>query len=323
MLEKLEELSTQIGHTRLKKLNYKGANVFAKLEYLNNSGSIKDRAAMHIMKSSILSGEITKDTTIIESSSGNFAIALATICKEIGLRFIPVVDPNINQMNLEMIEMLTDHQEMVTDLDCTGGYLLSRIQRVKELCSQIENSFWPNQYENPENAQAYELTLTEEIKNSFEQLDYVFIAVSSGGTIMGLTKGLKKAFPNIKVIGVDIEGSVIFHNKPLKRFVSGLGASKVPKILDKSRIDDVVIATHHDIIEGCIDLFKNEMIFAGASSGAVYHAVQTYFAKNECKGQNAVIICPDRGYSYQNTIFNKEWAAKFAPKQEEKISIVI
>lgn len=321
MLEKLEKLSGLIGNTRTKEIDFNDAQLFVKLEYLNNSGSIKDRAAFHIMKEAILSGKVNEQTTVIESSSGNFAIALATICRAIDIPFIPVVDPNINEMNLELIKMLTDHQEMVTEIDETGGYLLTRIQRVEELCQLYENSFWPNQYTNPENPKAYELTLCPEIINEFEDLDYIFIAVSSGGTLMGLSNGLKNHYKNLKIIAVDIEGSVIFQDTPKKRYVSGLGASKIPEILDKEKVDDVIIVTHKEIIEGALELLKKDLIFGGASSGAAYFAAKKYITENKILNKKGLIICPDRGFSYQSTVFNSKWAKRFETSEKPLVNV--
>lgn len=317
MLEKIDRLKNLIGNTQTKQINFLQSQLHVKLEYLNNSGSIKDRAAFHIMRQAILSGKVTQDTTVIESSSGNFAIALATICRTIGIKFIPVVDPNINQMNLELIKMLTDEYVMVDVMDETGGYLLTRIQRVKDLCVEIENSFWPNQYENPENPKAYEQGLCPEIIQQFPQLDYLFVSVSSGGTIMGLSNGLKKHYPNLKVVAVDIEGSVVFQFIPKKRYVSGLGASKIPKIVDKTKIDDIIIVTHGEIIRGANEQLREDLIFGGASSGAAYFAAKKYMTENGILNKVGLIICPDRGYSYQNTVFNPKWSKKFELEKVE------
>ena len=311
LLKSLDKLSSLIGNTKTKQINFLPSELHVKMEYTNNSGSIKDRAAFHIMRQAILSGKVTQDTIVIESSSGNFAIALATICRTIGIKFIPVVDPNINQMNLDLLRILTDEHVMVDEIDETGGYLLTRIQRVKDLCAEIENSFWPNQYENPNNPKAYEQGLCPEIIQQFPVLDYVFVAVSSGGTVMGLSNGLKKHYPTIKIVAVDIEGSVIFHSMPRKRYVSGLGASKVPKIMDRSKIDDIVIVTHREIIQGANEQLRDDLIFGGASSGAAYFAAKKYMTEHGLQDKVGLIICPDKGYTYQSTVFNPAWSKKF------------
>lgn len=307
MLEKIESIKSLIGKVPAKRLNFSKVDMYAKLEYLNYSGSVKDRAAIYILEQAILNGEIDHNTTVIESSSGNFAIALASICRELGIKFIPVVDPNINKMNLEILNILSYRVEMVHERDCTGGYLLTRIEKVKELCQQVPNSYWPNQYENPNNPKAYSIGLATEIAREFPDLDYVFISVSSAGTIMGVSKILKATIPGIHIIAVDIEGSVIFGYPPSKRYVSGLGAGKVPLFLDMEYLDEVIIVSHDDIVEGCFRLFREHLVFGGASSGAVYAALEKKLNKQEISTGKGLLLCPDRGFSYMDTVFNPDW----------------
>lgn len=319
MLQKIKELELLIGNTPVKKLKHSGIDLFAKLEYSNFSGSIKDRAALFIIHQAVLNEEVNENTTIIESSSGNFAIALASICCELGLKFIAVIDPNINTMNRQLLEMLTPHVIMVQNTDVTGGYLLTRIEKVKELCAETENSYWPNQYDNKNNPIAYEYGLAQEIHQSFEKLDYIFVAVSSTGTLMGLAKELKRKNEYIKVIAVDIEGSVIFNQAPKKRYISGIGASKVPTHLDPVYIDDVIIVSHEQIVQGCRDLLKKQLVFAGASSGAVYFAACKYAEMHHLQGKTGLIICPDRGYTYLDSIYCNEWSSRFKTVPEKLI----
>lgn len=319
MLEKIASIKALIGQVPAKQLNFRDVDIYAKLEYLNYSGSIKDRAAVYILEHAILNGEIDKDTTVIESSSGNFAIAIASICRELGIKFIPVVDPNINKMNLEILNILSYRVEMVQERDYTGGYLLTRIDTVKHLCQSIPNSYWTNQYENPNNPKAYATGLAEEIIRDFPTLDYIFIAVSSAGTIMGLSKVLKTHLPALQVVAVDIEGSVIFGFPPSKRHISGLGASKVPPLLDTRLLDEIIIVSQDDIIEGCFQLFKDHLVFGGASSGAVYAALKRKIDRREMpSGSIGLLLCPDRGFSYMDTVFNPGWR----PQMESSEKVV-
>lgn len=298
-------------------------NLFAKLEYSNLSGSVKDRAAYNIVTEAIKKGKINKGTTIVESSSGNFAIALAYICRELELNFIPVVDPNINKSNLDILHIMCDRVCMVEEMDWTGGYLLTRIETVKSICSEIENVFWTNQYENPDNYQAYYNGLGVELCNAVVKPDYVFAAVSSCGTITGISRRMREDLPNAKIIAVDVEGSIIFTDSPQKRHFSGLGASKRSVMLDQAYVDDFFIVSHLEIVQGCTDLLREQRIFGGASSGAVYSAIQSYFRNNEpeMENPNVYMICHDRGYPYLDTVYNKEWVEKNLVHEEElKIS---
>ncbi len=293
----------------MRNLNLPEINLFAKLEYNNFSGSIKDRAAINILTKAIEDGRVNSDTTIVESSSGNFALALASFSKVLGLKFIPVIDPNINHAYETQLNLLCSDVVKVQERDNTDGYLLTRIEAVKDICKTRPNSFWTNQYENPDNYLGYYNTLGVEISEKFDRLDYVFIAVSSGGTISGVAKRLKERFPNIKIIAVDIEGSVIFQNIPKRRYVSGLGSSKVPSILQVSLIDDVVIVSHKDLVKGCYELMNEQMVLAGGSSGAAYAAIKEYFRIHTITGKpNVVFLCADRAEPYLNTIYNADWA---------------
>jgi len=201
----LELLRNTLRPTPHVQLAMKGMDLFAKLEYVNPVGSIKDRPAYWILKRAAERGEICEDTTVIESSSGNFAAALASFTHLVGLRFIPVIDPNISGTYESFLRRICPTVVKVEDRDDTGGFLKTRLQKVKELCATIPNAYWTNQYGNPDAVEAhYELTATE-ICADFDSLDYVFIAVSTAGTIAGVSRRLKEHYPNIRVIAVDTE----------------------------------------------------------------------------------------------------------------------
>jgi cysteine synthase A len=308
LVSDLESIAQFVGNTPLKKVAFPHADLYVKLEYCNYSGSIKDRAALNVIRHGILQGHIGPETVIVESSSGNFAIALASICRKLGLKFIPVIDPNINKAYEELLGLLAPAMVKVQQIDNTGGYLLTRISTVQEICATDCRAFWTNQYGNPENYLAYYHGLGVEICEAFDRLDYLFIGVSSGGTITGVSRRVKEKFPAIQVIAVDVEGSVIFGQKPQKRYVSGIGSSKVPPILADALIDDVVFVSQADIVRGCYDLLDELSIFGGASSGAVYAAIKTYLGRKAARRTpTALFLCPDRGNAYLDTIYNGEW----------------
>ncbi len=303
------DLVTPITKIKIKGLDY--VNLFVKLEYFNRTGSVKDRAAQHIIKKLINLREIDKDTTIIESSSGNFGIALSLVCREHGLKFICVFDPNISPVNQLLIENMCSCYINVTERDENNGYLLSRIKKVKELKNEIENSYWINQYANPYNAEAYYNTLGDEICHQVNGVDYVFVGVSSGGTITGVSQRVKDLYPNAKIIAVDVQGSVIFGGKPGKRYIPGIGSAMVPDIIKYARIDDVVIVDEIASIKACKELLREHMVFAGGSSGTVYAAIKKYFHDNKITSdKNVVTIFADRGDRYASTIYNDEWVFK-------------
>lgn len=310
MISRLTSIEALIGNTPLRKLDCDTMHLYAKLEYNNFSGSIKDRAAYNILLEAIRDGLVYENTEIIESSSGNFAIALGSLCRVLKLKFIAVIDPNINALYEKQIRLLTDHVIKVETVDHTGGYLLSRIDRVKEICNSKDNIFWTNQYENENNYLAYYKGMGAEICSSFSALDYLFVAVSSCGTITGLSRKVKEKFPKITIVAVDIEGSVIFGAPAKKRHVSGIGASKTPLILKEAVIDEIVHVSEVNIVRGATRLLRDHNIFSGASAGASYWAVSNFF-KDDCDPSRSVLfLCPDRGHGYIDTVYDHAWATK-------------
>lgn len=275
---KIEEL---IGNTPLIKLkatdlalcNY---NFFAKLEGFNPFGSVKDRSAFYIISKLIKLGLINKQSTIIESSSGNFGIALSAMCKQYNIPFICVVDPCVSPTNERIMRYMSAQVVKVNMPDETGGYLLSRIKKVKELCATIKNSYWINQYANKYNAEAHYYGLGSELTKQLDIIDYLFIPVSSGGTITGVSRRVRQANPQVKIIAVDVVGSVIFGNKPRKRYISGMGSSMQPRLLKDAKIDWVIWIDELETIQGCLELLDSHSIFAGGSSGTTYKALKQF-----------------------------------------------
>lgn len=315
----------EVGNTPLVKIGLTdkpNLHLFAKLEFYNPTGSVKDRAASYVIKRILDEGIIDKDTVLIESSSGNFGVALSTYSKMYGLKFICVIDKNTSPVNEMLIKSTGAQIIKVNEPDEFGGYLLNRILKVKEIVKKTSNIYWVNQYENPLNAKAYYESLGNEICNEVDcNIDYIFLGVSSGGTITGISQKIKEKFPNAKVIAVDIFGSVVFGNAPKKRYIPGIGSSMVPKILQNASIDEVVWVNEIETVECCKELLHEHAIFAGGSSGSVYAAIKKYFSIRKIKETvNVVCILPDRGERYCNTIYNDCWCNEFL-RDNEKMKI--
>src|SRR6266446_2396200 len=308
---RLELLRKTLRPTPHVPLAMKGMDLFAKLEYVNPVGSIKDRAAYWILTRAAERGEICEETTVIESSSGNFAAALATYTHLVGLRFIPVIDPNISGTYECFLRRICPTVVKVEDRDDTGGFLKTRLQKVKELCATIPNAYWTNQYGNPDAIEAhYELTGTE-ICTDFASLDYVFIAVSTAGTIAGVSRRLKEHYPNIRVIAVDTEGSAIFGGAPRKRHIPGIGSSIVPPLLAYAEIDDVVWISERETVAACQELLTTHGLFVGGSSGTAFAAIKRYAPRmTGATPPTVLFLCADRGTPYLDTVFNPTWATR-------------
>src|SRR5438105_2105054 len=279
LVTRLQQLGKTLRPTPHVPLAMEHMNLFAKLEYVNPVGSIKDRPAYWILKRAAERGEICDETTVIESSSGNFAVALAAFTHLLGLRFIPVIDPNISGTYESFLRRLCPMVVKVEERDETGGFLKTRLQMVKHLCATIPNAYWTNQYTNPDAVDAhYELTASE-ICADFDSLDYVFISVSTAGTIAGMSRRLKERYPKVRIIAVDSEGSIIFGGEPRKRHIPGIGSSIIPPLLSHARIDDVVLIPEGETVEACRELLTTHGLFVGGSSGTAFAAIKRYAAR--------------------------------------------
>jgi 2,3-diaminopropionate biosynthesis protein SbnA len=311
LVTRLEQLRKTLRPTPHVPLAVEGMNLFAKLEFVNPVGSIKDRPAIWILKRAAERGEICDDTTVIESSSGNFASALAAYTRLVGLRFIPVIDPNISSTYESFLRRLCPTVVKVEERDDTGGFLKTRLQMVEHLCATIPNAYWTNQYSNRDAAEAhYELTASE-VCADFDSLDYVFIGVSTAGTIAGMSRRLKERYPKVRIVAVDSEGSVIFGGPPRKRHIPGVGSSIVPPLLADAKIDDAVLIPERETVRACHELLANHGLFVGGSSGTAFAAVKRYAARMAgAKRPTVLFVCADRGTPYLDTVFDPTWATK-------------
>lgn len=285
--------------------------VYVKLEMFNPGGSIKDRTSLNIIKRGLEKGEINQETTIIESSSGNLGIGLAQICHFIGLKFICVVDPKTTSQNLKMLKVYGAKIDMVPEPDPkTGEYLHARVARVQALQKEIPNSYWTNQYANPYNPGAHHQTMHEIIHALDRKLDFLFVSVSTCGTLRGCREYLRFfGLTDTKVIAVDARGSAIYNDPPTKRLIPGHGAARIPELMQPDLQDEVVHVTDIDCIVGCRRMLDSEAILVGGSSGGVLMAIEK---KRPEIPKDAVIaaIVPDGGDRYLDTIYSDEWVTK-------------
>ena len=287
-----------------------GVEVFAKIEALNPGGSIKDRPAYNIITKALESGEITRDTTIVESSSGNFAIGLAQMCAYLGLRLVCVVDIKTTAQNVRIIEAYGARVDLVTEPDPeTGEFLQARLHRVRRILDSIPDSFWPNQYVNRDNSGSHYGTTMPEIVDALgPDLDYVFLATSTCGTLRGCAEYLRERRIATKIIAVDAMGSVIFGRPSGKRLLPGHGAGVVPKLFAPDLAHDVVHVSDLDCVVGCRRLVQQEAILAGASSGGVISAIERLLADDKIRRPSrCVAILPDRGERYLDTVYSDSW----------------
>lgn len=276
-----------------------GYDVFISLEGLSPSKSIKFKTAVNIINQLELQygKENLKTKSIIESSSGNLAIALAQICKERKYNLTIVVDPLVSPSVLKYIELYQVNVVKVTEKDMNQGYLLSRIEKVKELISSGDY-IWTNQYENPANVEAHNKYTAQALYKIIPNPDFLFLGAGTCGTLTGVSSFYKKHSPKTKIIAVDVEGSIIFGKEPKTRLIPGMGAGKVPQNLDLQYIDEIIWITEKQTISMIAKLRDDTGILFGGSTGTIMAAILNYFNESEIKPKKVLTISPDFGDKY-------------------------
>jgi N-(2-amino-2-carboxyethyl)-L-glutamate synthase len=309
-----DDILLKIGKTPLVKLSrvFKeyDFDLYAKLEGFNPGGSIKDRAALSIIRNALKTGEVGPGTTVVESSSGNMGIGLAQVCSYYGLTFVCVIDPKTTASNIEILKAYGAEIDYVSEPDLeTGEYLPARIARVRELLKTIPGSYWPDQYSNQYNYKAHYETMSEIVTQLGRAPDYLFCAVSTCGTVRGCGEFVRNNELPTTIVGVDAVGSVIFGGSSTKRLIPGHGASVIPSLSRPELVDKVVKVTDLDCVIGCRRMAQKEAILIGGSSGAVLMAVDRLKETLE-PGAKCVVIFADRGERYLDTIYSDSWVSK-------------
>lgn len=305
------EILDVIGSTpvvRLRNLTtHREAELVVKLECTNPAGSLKDRPAWYIVEHAERTGRLPAGGTIIESSSGNFSIALAMIGAARGYRVIAIVDPKLTPTNRALIEAYGAEIIVVDECDDSGSYHKTRIALANRLHEQIPGSFRPDQCFNPLNGEAHYMTTARELLTQTPHLAAVVCTVSTGGQLGGLARAVKEHAPHVDVVGVDVEGSTVFGGEPHAYLTPGVGLSWTPANLsDLSLIDEVYKVTDEDAYQACRTLVRCEGLLAGVSTGAAL-AVALAKAMRGRPGWQVAFLASDRGERYLATAFNEHW----------------
>ncbi|MFH1836380.1 MAG: cysteine synthase A [Methanobacteriota archaeon] len=290
-------------HVRLSKLTGKDdAEVIAKIESTNPGSSVKDRIALYMIQEAEKKGLLTKDSIIVEPTSGNTGIGLAMVCAQKGYK-LKLTMPDT--MSLERRKILKAFgAELVLTPGASG--MKGAIEKAEELAWEDSHVFIPHQFKNKANVLAHRETTAKEILREVESFDAFVAGVGTGGTISGVAEELKEKIPNAKFIAVEPQDSpVISGGKPGPHKIQGIGAGFIPSILRKDLIDEVVKVGNDDAFATSERLAREEGILAGISSGAnVWAALQV--AKKLGKGKRVVVILPDTGERYLSTPLYEE-----------------
>jgi cysteine synthase A len=294
-----ESILDLIGNTpmlSLKKLT--GLPVFAKAEFLNPGGSIKDRVAKNMIEQAEKRGALRPGMTIIEPTSGNTGIGIALVGVQKGYRVVIVMPENMSEERKKIIRALGAELVLTKAEDSIGG-CVAEVGRRKE---EDPTVFIPQQFENPDNPRIHYLTTAQEIWDQMDGKADVFVSgMGSGGTLGGVGRFLKERNPKARIIAVEPKNvSALLGHEPGFHKIQGIGDGFIPSVLDVSLIDDVIEVTDDDAISTARDLARVQGILVGTSSGAnVWACMQA--AKKAGPGQNIVTVLPDRAERYFST----------------------
>jgi cysteine synthase A len=288
-------------------------DLYLKLEACNPGGSIKEKNAAFLIKRAEQDGLLKQGGTIVESSSGNFGIGLAMVGAARGYRVIIVVDaktpPPMRRMLLAYGAELTDVP--LTEADANGSMQVARMKKAASLKEEIPGAWYPCQHRNPLNPGAHYDFTAREIEVSFNGApDVIVVGVSTAGQIAGISKFFKEKYPATKIIGVDVAGSVIFGTPAHPYKMTGLGLSFVPPNYKPELIDHAYLVDDRLAFSMCHLLSRKEGLLLGASTGAIVAVGLSYALSSNQEGIKILMINPDRGDRYLETVYNQEWLEK-------------
>jgi cysteine synthase A len=286
-------------------------HAWAKLECANPGGSAKDRPASRMIEDALEAGLIGLGTTVIESSSGNMGIGLAQACCYHGLRLIIVVDQRTHRSRVKAMQALGADVRTVTQPDAESGDLLvARLHLVQRLLDEVPDSYWPDQYANASNPAAHAAGTLREIDEALgHELDYLFVATSTTGTLRGCGDYLRDNGRATRLVAVDSSGSALFGGCRDRRVVPGFGAGVATGLSISARFDELVRVSDLDCVVGCRRLAAREAILAGGSSGGVAFALEAAAAQM-APGTRCAAIFADGGTGYLDTIYDDAWVER-------------
>ncbi len=288
-----------IGKTPLVRINKLGypdsATIYAKLESFNPGGSVKDRICHSMIKAAEEDGRITKDTTIIEPTSGNTGIGLATVCAAKGYDLVLVMPETMSIERRVILKMLGAKLVLTPGSEGMTG----AVAKAEELVGKTENCFMPQQFKNPANPQIHRETTAQEILDDLgTEIDAFVAGVGTGGTITGVGKVLKEKISGIQIVAVEpLSSPVLSGGKSGPHKIQGIGAGFIPDILDIAVMDDIQQVDNDEAFDTAKALAKEEGLLVGISSGAAMAAALKVAAELG-KGKNVVVILPDTGERY-------------------------
>ncbi|MEA3373202.1 MAG: cysteine synthase A [Campylobacterota bacterium] len=297
-----------IGNTPLVKLNtpskQTGSTILGKCEFMNPTSSVKDRIGANMIKTAMENGTINNDTTIIEPTSGNTGIALASICAALNLKLTLTMPES---MSLERRNLLKALGANLVLTPAASG-MKGAIEKAEELNRNIENSTVLQQFQNPSNPDVHRKTTALEIlKDTDEKVDIFIAAVGTGGTLTGTSEALREKIPGIEIIAVEPQDSpVLSGGQPGPHKIQGIGAGFIPDILNTKIYGEVIEVSNDDAMDTAKMLAKEEGLLVGISAGANVYAAMQVASRPENQGKTIVTVLCDTGERYLSTALFSE-----------------
>ncbi|TAH63710.1 MAG: cysteine synthase A [Anaerolineaceae bacterium] len=305
-----QQITELVGNTPLLELtNYNkkhelNSKIIAKLESFNPAGSVKDRIAKKMIEDAFESGDINKDSIIIEPTSGNTGIGLASVCASYGMKLIIAMPETMSVERRNLMKAFG--AELVLTEGSKG--MKGAIEKANEIHKATPNSFIPSQFENPSNPKVHEETTGVEIWNDTDgKIDIFVSGIGTGGTISGAGSYLRSKNPEIEIIAVEpTDSPILSEGRAGSHKIQGLGAGFVPNTLDTKIYNEIITIKNDDAFEIAREIAKSDGVLVGISSGAALWAATQVAKRPENKGKNIVVILPDTGERYLSTTLFSE-----------------
>lgn len=295
-----------------------GYDAHLKIEGLNPAGSIKLKTALSLIEDAEARGLLRPGGALIESSSGNLGIAVSMAAASYGYRFTCVVDPNTPRESVKLMKTFGAEVVEVDERDENGGYLEARIETVKKRLAQDNALIWLNQYANPANPAAHYAQTAREILARFPEPDYLVIGAGTTGTLTGCAQLVKDLKLSTRIVAVEPVGSITFGGAPAKRRIPGLGTSRRPEICRPELVDHVIWVEEEAAITTCREIARGMGLLIGGSTGTVIAGARRFLReagvrRADGEAGTVVILSPDNGDRYLNTVYDDDWVATEFP----------